>query len=61
METPCISVCQIDKESGLCIGCGRSVPEIAGWSRMSDAERRQVMAGLPMRLEALRAEAEDDA
>jgi predicted Fe-S protein YdhL (DUF1289 family) len=47
--TPCIDVCQIDRRSGLCIGCKRSRDEIARWSRMSDDERRRIMANLATR------------
>ena len=49
IETPCVKICDIDRETGLCCGCGRSLPEIARWSSMSDAERRQIMAVLPKR------------
>jgi predicted Fe-S protein YdhL (DUF1289 family) len=44
--SPCIKVCSIDPATGYCVGCGRSRPEIAGWSRMSDAERDGVLAAL---------------
>ncbi|MGH8188620.1 MAG: DUF1289 domain-containing protein, partial [Steroidobacteraceae bacterium] len=37
-ESPCIKVCVLDAES-ICIGCGRTIDEIAGWSRMSPAEQ----------------------
>jgi uncharacterized protein len=49
IETPCVNICDIDRESGLCCGCGRSLAEIAAWSSMSDAERRHIMALLPQR------------
>lgn len=49
METPCISVCVIDKATGLCEGCARSVPEIARWSAMTSAERRAIMLQLASR------------
>jgi uncharacterized protein len=49
IETPCVKICDIDRESGLCCGCGRSLAEIAAWSSMSDAERRHIMALLPQR------------
>ena len=29
METPCIDDCEMDGASGLCLGCGRSIDEIA--------------------------------
>jgi predicted Fe-S protein YdhL (DUF1289 family) len=47
--TPCIDVCQIDRKTGQCIGCHRSRDEIARWSRMSDDERRTIMAKLSAR------------
>jgi len=55
METPCIDVCEIDAASGLCIGCGRSIEEIASWSEMSSPERRAIMAMLPARRQRLAA------
>jgi predicted Fe-S protein YdhL (DUF1289 family) len=49
LETPCIDVCEMDASSGLCIGCGRTLDEIAGWADMSPEERRAIMAVLPAR------------
>jgi predicted Fe-S protein YdhL (DUF1289 family) len=54
IESPCIQVCTVDQRSALCVGCGRSLAEIAAWSRYSLDERRQVMANLPQRLDRLR-------
>ena len=53
LETPCVNICLLDSETGLCVGCGRTLAEIAGWAGMSDAERRAVMAALPMRMQRL--------
>jgi uncharacterized protein len=50
MDTPCIQICQIDTESGLCVGCGRTLDEIARWGRLSSSERRAIMRDLPERL-----------
>jgi uncharacterized protein len=50
-ETPCIAVCIIDPRTGLCLGCGRSLPEIARWHRIESAERLAIMAQLPARME----------
>jgi uncharacterized protein len=52
VETPCINVCEIDQNSGLCLGCGRTLAEIAAWATMTDGERRALMALLPARLSA---------
>ena len=49
METPCIDICEMDGASGLCLGCGRTLDEIARWAGMSPEERRAVMAVLPAR------------
>jgi predicted Fe-S protein YdhL (DUF1289 family) len=49
-ETPCTAVCQIDPRTNLCFGCGRTLPEIARWSRMDSAERLAIMALLPARM-----------
>ena len=46
IATPCINVCVVDGTSGLCLGCYRTLAEVAGWSRFSDAKRRAIMAGL---------------
>jgi hypothetical protein len=56
METPCINVCVIEAETGLCAGCSRSLDEIARWSTMSGEERRHIMAGLAARRRAAKPE-----
>lgn len=49
VKTPCVLVCAIDEASGLCLGCMRTLSEIAGWARLSDADRERIMAELPGR------------
>ena len=49
-ETPCIAVCIMDPRTSLCLGCGRTLPEIARWHRMDTAERYAVMALLAARM-----------
>jgi len=49
-ETPCIAVCMIDPRTNLCFGCGRTLPEIARWHRMTSSERQAVMAQLAERM-----------
>jgi predicted Fe-S protein YdhL (DUF1289 family) len=53
METPCIKVCVIDTGSRLCIGCGRTLGEIAAWSSLSSADRQRIMATLKDRARAV--------
>lgn len=49
-DTPCIAVCFIDPKAKLCLGCGRSLPEIARWHKMDNSERLAVMATLRQRM-----------
>jgi len=44
--SPCISVCRLDPETQLCIGCGRTIAEIAAWPSLSDSERKAIMRRL---------------
>jgi uncharacterized protein len=41
VESPCVNVCTLDAQK-VCIGCGRTIEEIAVWSRLGDEERRAV-------------------
>jgi predicted Fe-S protein YdhL (DUF1289 family) len=49
VATPCVQVCVVDGESGLCLGCFRTLKEIAQWSRLDQPERLALMAELPSR------------
>ena len=52
----CVSVCVLDPAgTGVCVGCGRTLDEVAAWSDMTNAQRRDVVARLPQRLATLRA------
>jgi hypothetical protein len=51
-ETPCIAVCFMDPKTSLCLGCGRTLHEIAQWHKMDSAKRKFVMAALPQRMTA---------
>jgi uncharacterized protein len=53
VKTPCNRVCALHPISGLCMGCGRSTEEIAGWIGFDDRERTAIMARLPARLAAM--------
>lgn len=56
IATPCVKICIVDGESGLCLGCYRTLAEVAAWSAYSDAEREGVMAELPARRTRIRPE-----
>jgi predicted Fe-S protein YdhL (DUF1289 family) len=55
MLSPCIDVCTIDGATRLCVGCYRTLDEIAAWPRFSQEERAAVMASLAQRRETVRA------
>jgi uncharacterized protein len=54
IESPCAKICTLEPVSGLCLGCGRTLREIASWSAFTASERASVMMELPARLAGLR-------
>ncbi|MEM6619739.1 MAG: DUF1289 domain-containing protein [Pseudomonadota bacterium] len=53
-ESPCQKLCVIHPEAKLCMGCLRSLDEIATWGTMTPETRRSIMAELPARAPRLR-------
>lgn len=53
VPSPCVSVCAMNPQTGLCEGCLRSLQEIGDWSRMSDEGKRQVWQRIQLRLSSL--------
>jgi predicted Fe-S protein YdhL (DUF1289 family) len=49
MKSPCVDVCIMDPERGLCQGCLRTLDEIARWGQMTEREREEVVASLSTR------------
>ena len=47
--SPCVKVCVMDEADLYCLGCKRTLGEIARWSQMTDVERAAVWAQLPAR------------
>ena len=56
IATPCIKVCIVDGESGLCMGCYRTLQEVAGWARLDETTRSSILAELPSRPDRVRPE-----
>lgn len=52
-KSPCILVCQLDRRTGWCLGCGRTGDEIMEWPRADAARQREILAPLADRLRAL--------
>ena len=53
VQSPCVKLCVVHPEARICVGCFRSIDEIASWSRLTPAERITIMAELPTRAGAL--------
>ncbi|GJD79545.1 DUF1289 domain-containing protein [Methylobacterium gregans] len=49
-DDPCIGVCQWDGRTGWCLGCGRTVPEIRAWRKMTPYRRTALARELPRRI-----------
>jgi predicted Fe-S protein YdhL (DUF1289 family) len=49
VDSPCINVCAMDPDSGLCAGCFRTLAEIGAWSSLDDARRLAILADVARR------------
>ncbi len=49
LASPCVKVCVVEGATGLCLGCRRTLAEIAGWSGFTEAERSAIWADLRTR------------
>ena len=52
--SPCISVCQMDEQTGWCVGCLRSIEEIGAWSTNTNQDKHAVWQRIGERLEFLK-------
>jgi len=53
VPSPCISICKMNPQTGLCEGCLRTIDEIAQWSTASEERKRQVWVEIRRRQDAL--------
>ena len=56
VPSPCNSICRMDEPTGWCQGCARTLPEIAAWAGLNEADKRRVWALLPERRRLLGAQ-----
>jgi predicted Fe-S protein YdhL (DUF1289 family) len=54
VPSPCIDVCQMDQRSGLCLGCRRTLQEIAEWLEMTPEEKLATLERVESRRHSLR-------
>ena len=43
VESPCTGVCKYAANSTICLGCGRTEPEITDWMFLSNSEKQQII------------------
>jgi predicted Fe-S protein YdhL (DUF1289 family) len=53
MESPCTKVCTLDEATGWCVGCGRTIGEIAEWGSATPERRAAIRRQLDERLAEL--------
>jgi len=51
--SPCISICRMDTQSGLCEGCQRTIEEIVQWGTATEEYKRRVWTEIRRRRDAL--------
>jgi len=49
VASPCTGVCRIDRATGGCAGCGRTLSEIAAWPSATPQAKRAILARLSAR------------
>ena len=55
-HSPCTKVCRIDPATGWCLGCRRTLEEIADWAMLSAKGKAAVLAKLEARRSRTRAD-----
>jgi hypothetical protein len=43
VPSPCVKLCALDPRSGYCVGCYRTIDEVANWVEMSAEDKRAVL------------------
>jgi prolyl-tRNA editing enzyme YbaK/EbsC (Cys-tRNA(Pro) deacylase)/predicted Fe-S protein YdhL (DUF1289 family) len=54
VPSPCISVCRINADSGMCEGCFRTLGEISAWARSGPDMQRELWRTIGQRMAAVR-------
>lgn len=53
VASPCNNICRLDAGQ-VCVGCGRTLHEIAEWGAAAEQRRRQIVSAASLRLASLR-------
>ena len=51
--SPCINICKMHPQTGLCEGCFRTIDEIAQWSTATEEMKRKVWVAIKRRQDEL--------
>ncbi|MBI5926608.1 MAG: DUF1289 domain-containing protein [Aquabacterium sp.] len=43
VASPCVRLCTLNAQD-VCVGCGRTLADITGWTKMSEAEKQACVA-----------------
>jgi uncharacterized protein len=46
VTSPCVNLCKVLPQTYKCIGCGRTLKEIAEWSKMTAQQKKKVLNSL---------------
>ncbi len=49
VASPCVNICRMDADNAICVGCYRTLDEIAQWSRASSDAKRAILAAVERR------------
>ena len=61
IPSPCVSVCRIDPASGWCVGCLRTLDEIAAWGSLADGAKLAILNDIERRRSSTRGATTPDA
>lgn len=50
VKSPCINICRLN-ENQICIGCYRTIKEIAEWTKYTDMEKQNIINLLASRVQ----------
>jgi uncharacterized protein len=53
VPSPCVSLCKMNRDTGFCEGCLRTIDEIVAWSRADDHFKRAVWEEIRRREEMI--------
>jgi predicted Fe-S protein YdhL (DUF1289 family) len=52
VPSPCVSICVVNPNTGLCEGCLRTLNEVAAWGQLHSAQQREVWQLIQARCDA---------